>query len=160
MGRFPKTTAFMASTQTNSASPLFMGEFRHAIDGKSRVTIPSAWRYEEEAEFFLRPSSDGQCLKVMPLCEVERIRAAAAQLPGPQRVQFLRELGAGTRQCRLDKAGRLVLPEDFCKTLQLFGEITLAGAIESFEIWNAQSWSVAKTKTEALAAQHLADFGL
>ncbi|MEY5009095.1 MAG: hypothetical protein RLZZ253_234 [Verrucomicrobiota bacterium] len=137
-----------------------MGEFRHAIDGKSRLTIPSAWRYEEEAEFFLRPSSDGQCLKVMPLAEVERVRAQAAQLPGPVRLQLLRELGAGTRQCRLDKAGRLVVPEDFCGALKLAGEVVLAGAIESFEIWNPGAWADAKAKVEAVAVQHLASFGL
>ena len=137
-----------------------MGEFRHAIDGKSRLTIPSAWRYEEEAEFFLRPSSDGQCLKVMPLAEVERVRAQAAQLPGPVRLQLLRELGAGTRQCRLDKAGRLVVPEDFCGALKLEGEVVLAGAIESFENWNTGAWVEAKAKVEAVAVQHLASFGL
>ncbi len=150
----------MATTQQSSAAPIFMGEFCHAIDGKSRITIPSAWRHEDEAEFFLRPSSDGQCLKVMPLAEMERIRAAVAQLPGPQRMHVLRELGAGTRQARLDKAGRLVLPEDFCRSLQLAGDVTLAGALESFEVWNVQAWHAVRAKTESVAGAHLAEFGV
>ncbi len=137
-----------------------MGEFRHAIDGKSRLTVPSAWRFEEEAEFFLIPSSGGNCLKAMPRQEIERLRTAAAGLSGPQRVEVLRALGSGTRQCKLDKAGRLVVPEDFCKALNLLGDVTLAGAIETFEIWNVEAWELARSKTAAIATPHLADFGL
>lgn len=144
----------------NSAAPLFMGEFHHALDGKSRVTIPAGWRFEEEAEFFLAPNTDGTCLKAMPRVEIERIRAAAAALPGPQRLEVLRALGSGARQCRLDKAGRLVLPEEFCAALNLAGEVTLAGAIETFEIWNQEAWENARVKAAALATPHLAQFGL
>ena len=140
--------------------PLFMGEFRHAIDGKGRITVPADWRFEEEAEFFLIPSSNGACLKVMPREEIERLRAQAAGLAGPQRLEVLRALGSGTRQCKLDKAGRLVLPPDFCRLLHLSGEVTLAGAIETFEIWSARAWDNAKSKNIALATPHLAQFGL
>jgi MraZ protein len=150
----------MPTATTNSAAPFFMGEFRHAIDGKSRLTVPSPWRFEEEAEFFLLPSSAGNCLKAMPRQEIERIRAQAALLPGAQRIEVLRALGSGSRQCRLDKAGRLVVPEEFCQALQLGGEVTLAGAIETFEIWNTAAWEQAKAKTEVIATPHLADFGL
>ena len=142
------------------APPLFLGEFRHAIDGKGRITIPADWRFEEEASFFLIPSSSGTCLKVMPREEIERIRAQAATLSGPHRLEVLRGLGSGTRQCKLDKAGRLVLPPEFCRKLNLSGEVTLAGAIETFEIWNAKAWDSAKSKNIALATPHLAEFGL
>ncbi len=155
-----QTRSAMATTTSNSSTPVFMGEFRHAIDGKSRITIPSAWRFAEEAEVFLRPSSDGKCLKIMPFSEVERIRVLASSLPGPQRLQVLRELGSGTRQCRLDKAGRLVLPEDFCKRLDLAGDVTLAGAIETFEIWNTRVWESEQSKHAVGAVPHLAEFGL
>jgi MraZ protein len=150
----------MLSTHTNSALPMFMGEFSHAIDGKSRLTVPSAWRFEEEAEFFMLPSSKGTCLKVMPRQEVERIRAAAAALPGPQRLEVLRAIGSGTRQARLDKAGRLVVPEEFCKSLNLGAEVTLAGAIETFEIWNRQVWDASKAKSAEVAQLHLEQLGL
>jgi DNA-binding transcriptional regulator/RsmH inhibitor MraZ len=54
----------------------------------------------------------------------------------------------------------LVVPEDFCGALKLAGEVVLAGAIESFEIWNPGAWADAKAKVEAVAVQHLASFGL
>lgn len=155
----PRPLQSPASVPTVHA-PLFMGEFRHAIDGKGRITIPSDWRFEEEAEFFLIPSSGGACLKVMPRDEIERLRAQATGLAGPQRIEVLRALGSGTRQCKLDKAGRLVLPPEFCRLLHLTGEVTLAGAIETFEIWSSRAWDNAKSKNVALATPHLAQFGL
>lgn len=150
----------MAMSNPSSAAPVFMGEFRHAIDGKNRLTIPSEWRFEDEAELFLLPESTGACLKVMPRQEVERIRAQASQLPGPQRAALNRVLGSGTRQVRLDKNGRLVLPPELCERLRLSGQVTLVGAIETFELWNTRAWEAAKITTSAVAGPHLQEFGL
>lgn len=145
---------------TANSVPSFSGEFHHAIDGKSRITIPSEWRYEDEASFFLRPSADDRCLKALPPWEMERVRAHARTLTGVVRAELLRDLGAGTHTCKLDKAGRLVLPEAFCTKLGLSGEVTLAGATENFEIWNSQAWAAAKPQTRALSAAHLTELGL
>ena len=150
----------MAQMHQNVPPPLFMGEFRHAIDGKNRITIPAEWRFEEEGEFFLLAESTGACLKVMPRQEVERLRTQAATLPGSQRVALNRMLGAGTRQVRLDKAGRLVLPPELCQRLRLSGQVTLVGAVETFELWNTKAWEAAKVATAAIAGPHLQDFGL
>ncbi len=151
----------MPSFQPNSAPPLFVGEFSHALDGKSRVTIPSAWRYEEEAEFFLMPSTKGDCLKALTRLELDRIRAKAAEMQdGPQRLEVLRALGSGARQCRLDKAGRLIVPEEFCKGLNLSGDVSLVGAFDTFEIWNSAARENAKSRTSMIATPHLAQFGL
>lgn len=160
MGRLPKTFLVMVAAISNPVPPLFTGEFRHSIDGKGRITVPSEWRFEEEGTFFLIPSSAGTCLKVMPREEVDRILAKAANLDGPQRLETLRAFGSATRQCKLDKAGRLVLPPDFSAMLNLAGDVVMAGAIETFEIWNTNAWDNAKSKTRAVATPQLAQFGL
>ena len=150
----------MAETIQNNASPVFMGEFCHAIDGKNRITIPSAWRFADEVELFLIPSSTSKCLTVMPRAELDRIRAKAAALPGPQRTAILRHIGAQGFQVTLDKSGRLSLPEDFCQQLKLSGDVTLSGAIETFEIWNTAEWNAAHASIKAVADALLPDFGL
>lgn len=150
----------MATTNPNSALPVFMGEFRHAMDGKNRLTIPSAWRFQEEAELFLIPSSTSPCLTAMPRSEIDRIRTKAAEMPGAQRAVILRRIGALGHQVWLDKNGRLSLPETFCRELKLSGEITLSGAIDTFEIWNTDAWNAAHASTKAVADALLPDFGL
>ena len=38
-----------------SAQAFYAGEFRHAIDEKNRITIPSRWRRKNAEEFILLP---------------------------------------------------------------------------------------------------------
>lgn len=146
----------MATNNQNSPVPVFMGEFRHAMDGKNRLTIPSAWRFEEEAELFLIPNSSHPCLTAMTRREIDRIRAKVADLPGQQRAQAMRRIGSLGHQVWLDKSGRLSLPENFCRDLKLSGEVTLNGALDTFEIWNTEAWNHAKTGGDLI----LADLGL
>jgi len=148
----------MATTIQNDPAPVFMGEFCHAIDGKNRITIPSAWRFV--TELFLIPSTTNRCLTVMTRMELDRIRAKAAALPGPQRIAVLRHIGSQGTQAELDKAGRLLLPESVCTQLRLSGEVTMSGALETFEIWNTDDWNAAHAGTKAVADALLPDFGL
>ncbi len=150
----------MATNNQNSAVPVFMGEFRHTLDGKNRLTIPSAWRFEEEAELFLIPSSSSPCVTAMPRREIDRIRAKVADLPGPQRAQALRRIGSLGHQVWLDKSGRLSLPENVCRDFKLSGEVTLSGALDIFEIWNTDEWNAAHASTKAVADVILSDLGL
>jgi division/cell wall cluster transcriptional repressor MraZ len=162
MGRSPERQTAMADTFQNSKTPVYVGEFCHAIDGKNRITIPSEWRPADggEAEFFLIPSSTANCLTVMPRHELDRIRTKAAELPGAQRTAALRRIGAMSRQVTLDKHGRLSLPEEFCKQLHLGGNVTLSGVVETFEIWNTTEWTNAQASQKAASDPILADLGL
>jgi len=150
----------MAENTQNNAAPVFMGEFCHAIDGKNRITIPSPWRFEEEVELFLIPSTSSNCLIVMPRKELDRIRAKAADMSGPQRTAVLRRIGSQGRQATLDKHGRLSLPDEFCQQFKLTGNVTLCGALETIEIWNTAEWNAAAPTTKSASDPFLADFGL
>lgn len=97
----------------------------------------------------------------MPLAELERLQSKANdELEGKARIDFLRDLGSGTRQCNLDKAGRLTLPEDFCEQLHLKGDVTLVGVLGIFEIWNVQTWNAGSKKTGSGTKAHFTAFGL
>jgi MraZ protein len=150
----------MATINQNSAAPVYMGEFRHALDGKNRLTIPAAWRSAEEAELFLIPSSTSPCLTVRPRADLDRIRTEAAAMSGAQRAIVLRRIGSLGHQVTVDKNGRLSLPEEFCSQLKLTGEVTLSGAIDTFEIWNTAAWDASRAGTKAVADAFMADLGL
>ena len=47
----------------------FAGEFRHSIDEKNRVTIPSRWRQSEGQDFIILPEPHHQYLLVMSVEE-------------------------------------------------------------------------------------------
>jgi DNA-binding transcriptional regulator/RsmH inhibitor MraZ len=55
----------------------FAGEFRHAIDEKNRITIPSRWRRSEGEDFIILPERHHQYLLVMSADEFARMSAQA-----------------------------------------------------------------------------------
>ena len=58
----------------------YTGQFRHGLDDKNRLTIPSAWRYahEESDTFLATPHPDGY-IAVLPPAEVEKLQAKVAE---------------------------------------------------------------------------------
>jgi MraZ protein len=128
----------------SSSQTFFAGEFRHQIDEKHRVTIPSRWRRNGQAEeFILLAEQNLRCLLVMPPNEFERISAAAAQAPGISAGdvrKFQRQLHARAQHGSTDRQGRLVLPDDLCQQLDLKNEVALVGGPGRFEIWNPARW--------------------
>lgn len=137
----------------------YAGEFRHALDEKNRLTIPSRWRRGEAEEFIILPDATGEFLLVMSHLEFDRMSAEAAisseVAPRDRRV-FLRHLHARAEHASADKQGRLVLPEDICKSLGLKGEVTLVGGRGRFEIWNSAAWKQSH-KEEKATYQRVAD---
>jgi MraZ protein len=139
--------------------PIYAGEYRHAVDEKNRLTIPSRWRSGEAEEFIIVPEAKLQFLAVMSPAEFVRMSAEVERnedvQPRERRIA-LRHLHARAQHGNADKQGRLVLPEELCRQLGLKGEVALVGGRGRFEIWNAQKWKQA-AEAEAATYQHVAD---
>ncbi len=56
---------------------LYAGEFRHSVDEKNRITIPSRWRRGHAEEFILLPEATHQFLIVMSPTEFAKTSSAA-----------------------------------------------------------------------------------
>ena len=143
---------------TSQPQKFFAGEFRHAIDEKNRITIPSRWRGEGSEEFIILPEPQHQFLLVMSEEEFSRMSARAENHDGvsarDSRI-FLRHLHSRAEHGTSDRQGRLVLPEDMCRKLGLKGEVALVGNRGRFEIWNLQKWKRAHEE-ETATYQHVA----
>src|SRR5436190_13400568 len=104
----------------------YAGEFRHAIDEKNRITIPSRWRRDGAEEFIILPEANHQFLLVMSPEEFSRMSAEAETNPGVSardRRIFLRHLHSRAQHGSSDRQGRLVLPEELCQKVGLKGEV-------------------------------------
>ncbi|HEY0367961.1 MAG TPA: hypothetical protein VGC85_00055 [Chthoniobacterales bacterium] len=136
----------------------YAGNFRHSIDEKNRLTIPSRWRRDEAEEFIILPEPRGEYLLVMSPEAFAKMNADVEKNPtisAPERRVFLRQIHARSQHGAADKQGRLVLPEDLCKQLGLKGEVALVGGRGRFEIWNLQKWKRAHDEENA-TYQHVA----
>ena len=123
--------------------PIFTGEFRHAMDAKNRITIPSRWRRGEIDEFFAIPNPEGGFLMVMPPSEFRRLAEKVEKdesLQPSDRRRFLRQFSSRAQHIAGDKQGRIVLPDEQCKQLKLQSDVILVGAYSRFEIWSPALW--------------------
>lgn len=139
--------------------PFYAGEFRHAIDEKNRLTIPSRWRKNKPEEFILLPDSGNQFLIAMSPEEFARMSAeveANVGVNARERRVFLRQLHSRAQHGLADKQGRLVLPDDLCQQVGLKGEVALIGGRGRFEIWNVARWKNAHAE-ETPTYQHVAN---
>jgi MraZ protein len=137
----------------------YAGEFRHFIDEKNRITIPARWRRDGAEEFIILSEANHQFLLVMPPEEFSRMSAAAesdTNISARDRRVFFRQLHARAQHGAADRQGRLVLPVDLCKEIELKGEVALVGGRGRFEIWNLQRWKRAHEE-EAPTYQHVAN---
>jgi len=137
----------------------YAGEFRHAIDDKNRITIPSRWRRDEAEEFILLPEANHQFVLVISPEEFARMSSAAESneaVSARDRRVFLRQLHSRAQHGAADRQGRLVLPEELCKRIGLKGEVALIGGRGRFEIWNLQRWKRAHEE-ETPTYQHVAN---
>src|ERR1700730_12069521 len=96
---------------TPPSSQLFAGEFRHSIDEKNRITIPSRWRRDGAEEFIILPEATHQFLLGMSAEEFSGMTSEAeahSAISARDRRVFLRHLHSRAQHGAADRQGRLV----------------------------------------------------
>jgi MraZ protein len=132
------------ATQTQS-QPIFSGRFRHALDEKKRITVPSKWRASDSDEFFVVPDPTSSFLLVLPPEEFQKVEQQAQEntkITAQERREFIRHFYSNAHQCSTDRQGRMLLPDDHCSQVGLkAGEVVmLIGSLKRIEIWNSKRW--------------------
>ena len=117
--------------------------FQHALDDKNRITIPSAWRYvhDENDEFLAVPQDDGS-IAVLPPDAVALIHAKAKQIPysNLSAQQVITRFFTKSHTCTFDKQGRIALTDAHRAHAKISKDVVLAGAGNSFRIYNPALW--------------------
>lgn len=128
----------------------YTGLFRHSLDDKNRLTIPSAWRYaHEEADTFLAtPHPDGY-IAVLPPSEVEKLHAKIAQmaLSDGAGQDFVARFFAQTQSFSFDKAGRTGLDAALLTHAGIKKDAVLVGSLTKFNIYAPSRWEKVEART-------------
>ena len=133
--------------------------YRHGVDEKRRVQIPSKWRPAEsgvEFTLILWPkSNEGPCLRVLPPEEMASLmRDIDAMSNGdPNKVVLKRFIGSESVQVALDKAGRICLPEEMATAAGIKDEAVLVGLLDRFEIWNPGRYDKVRASDAVMAQE-------
>lgn len=120
---------------------LFLGEFVHQLDDRSRVSLPARFREllakEPEQTIYIVPGFDA-CLYVMPAAALERLhqrlsmeRTEWNDLGRSFRANLTARGSIGT----LDAQGRLTLTDKQVAYAGLEGQVVVVGNMDRIEIW-------------------------
>lgn len=119
---------------------MFMGEYRHSIDDKGRLIIPSKIRYELGESFVVTRGLDN-CLAVYPINEWDNIIAKYKELPNTKDARnFMRFLLSSAQVGSFDKQGRINLTSPLIKYADLTKDCIIIGVNDHLEIWSKNHW--------------------
>ncbi|WP_439426051.1 division/cell wall cluster transcriptional repressor MraZ [Oenococcus alcoholitolerans] len=120
---------------------MFMGEYQHALDDKSRLIIPAKFRNQLGDQFIVTRWME-RSLFAFPKDEWQKFEEKLAKLPiGAKDARaFRRFVLAGAMETSFDKQGRIVIPVVLKKHAQLVKNVVITGSGNGFEIWSKDNW--------------------
>jgi MraZ protein len=121
----------------------FTGEFRHTIDAKGRLIVPSRMRDELVGDIAVLVTYLDGCIAMFSKEGFERFEQ---QLMGLERSReesraLIRTMGSGTHEDEVDKQGRITVPAKLRNYAGIEKEIVIAGSFDHAEIWNPDRYA-------------------
>ncbi len=118
---------------------MLIGEYRHNIDDKGRIIIPSKFREEIGMKFVVTRGLDG-CLFVYSMDNWNKIVSKLQTLPFTKKDArtFMRFFLSGATVCEFDKQGRINLTNSLILYAGIQKECTIIGVNDRLEIWASE----------------------
>ncbi len=143
---------------------MLLGEYKHNLDTKGRVAVPSKFREKFMSGAIITRGLD-RCLFMFTKSEWDTLVQKIVSLPLAQADSraFSRLMLAGATDVELDTQGRILIPDSLRNYAGLKKEVVVTGMYSRVELWNAEAWDAYKTKTEGAAdeiAEKLGEIGI
>ena len=128
---------------------MFFGEFRHSIDDKGRLSIPSKLRTLCGDKVYVTKGNDG-CLAVYTQEGWDEFYSELQTLPKTKKkVRFyVRMVTSRVRDCTFDKLGRINIPQTLRDEASLDKDCVIIGVGDHMEIWDQATWDQAYEENE------------
>jgi MraZ protein len=142
---------------------MFLGEYRHTIDAKKRLSIPAKFRKQLGKNAVLTRGLD-QSLFLYPSAAWKEISQRLSELPTGQASTrgFVRLMLAGAEEVTIDGLGRILVPEHLKTYAGIRQTVVVTGVHSRLELWDAAIWNSYKEKVERNAdalAEQLGEIG-
>jgi MraZ protein len=120
---------------------MFLGQYRHTLDNKGRLTIPARFRDALSDGAYITQGFDRN-LRVLTVQAFERIYQGADRLSSTDPVarQLRRLIFASANLVEPDKVGRILIPHFLRDVAGLVDEAVVVGVGDSIEIWSPENW--------------------
>lgn len=143
---------------------MLLGEHKHTLDTKKRLSLPSKFRKELGKTVVITRGLDA-CLFVYSIKEWKEFSDRLSELSmGQSNTRaFTRFILGSAVETNIDSAGRILIP-DFLKDFAgLEQKVIVAGLSNRVELWNEEKWQAYQAELEGQAddlAQTLGDIGM
>lgn len=120
---------------------MFIGEYHHNIDEKSRIIMPSKFRYDLGETFVITRGIDS-CLFVYPKETWNNITNKLNELSFTKKDvrSFQRFFLSAATICEFDKQGRINISSPLASYANLTKECVIIGVNDRIEIWSKENF--------------------
>ncbi len=142
---------------------MLIGEYKHTLDDKKRISLPSKFRTQLGKKIVITHGLDG-CLFLYPQKEWSTISEKLGGLGMGQADTrgFNRFMLSGASEITIDSVGRILIPEHLRGFAKIKSKVVFAGVYNRLEIWDENAWESYKkevVKNADQMAQKLGDIG-
>jgi MraZ protein len=133
---------------------MLIGEYRHVIDDKNRLSLPAKFRRETGKKIIITTGLDS-CLFIFTVKSWEsitkRLSAPDSSMLHPDNRGFNRYLLGSAVEIDVDSLGRMLIPEYLIKRAKLGRNVVIVGVHERAEIWDEGRWEAYRAEIESQA---------
>ena len=143
---------------------MFIGEYRHSIDEKKRLAVPSKFRKELGEGAVITKGLDN-CLVIYPVKPWKEKAEKLAALPEASKEArgYARTILAGAAAAEFDRLGRILIPEYLKEYAKIEKNVVITSLNNRLEVWSEKLWDAyrkgAESNIEDLASK-LGDLGV
>ena len=121
------------------------GKYKHTLDPKGRLFVPSKLKDELGAAFYVAKAPDA-CLTVYPEAEWQKVLDHCNELPA-SKARAMRFFFANVAKCEPDKQGRFLIPSELRQYAGLTQDVTFIGQGGHAEIWDSEAYDELERQT-------------
>ena len=120
----------------------FVGQYEHQMDEKGRVSLPSAFRREADADRFVLLQWEPDYLTLFPAAKWAEVqeRLLEYRRSEPQAWNQVRLIVSNAVEVAPDKQGRILVPAGLQAAAGLSGTVLLSGNIDRVELWSPATY--------------------
>ncbi len=129
---------------------MLIGEYRHTMDDKNRLSLPAKFRRETGKKVVITSGLDS-CLFIFTVKSwesiTERLSSPDSAMLSADSRSFNRYLLGGAVEIDVDALGRMLLPEYLVSRAKLGRKVVIVGVGERGEIWDEEKWESHRLET-------------
>ena len=133
---------------------MLIGEYRHVIDDKNRLSLPAKFRRETGKKVVITSGLDS-CLFIFTMDSweaiTERLSSGDSSMLSADNRNFNRYLLGGAVEIDVDALGRMLLPDFLTSRAKLGRNVVIVGVRDRAEIWDEARWDAYRANIEGEA---------